>query len=107
MSSRDEIIAFIQDSRLLETCVDYQLLKFQGNHQNKEDIIQDAWLWLLTYDEAKLNDAYEHKHLNALITRYLQNQINSTTSEYWRRYRRAQVTSDEISQKLINTLEDS
>ena len=34
----------------------------------------------------KLNDAYLNKHLNALITRYIQNQLFSKTSEYFRKY---------------------
>ena len=46
------------------------------------------WLWLLTYDIEKLSDAYENKHLNALITRFLQNQLFSKNSDFFYRYRR-------------------
>lgn len=83
---RSEVIDYILKSKLLTTCVDYQLKKQPQHYGNRDDIISDAWVWLLTYDEAKLIDAYEHKHLNALITRFLQNQVFSSTSEYYRKY---------------------
>lgn len=74
------------DSGLLVTCVDYQIKKQLQHYPNRADIIQDAWEWLLTYDERKLIDAAEGHHLNALITRYLQNQMFSRTSKYYRNY---------------------
>ena len=83
---REEIIKDILESGLLTTCVDYQLKKQPQHYMNRDDIIQDAWLWLLSYDIQKLNDAYINKHLNALLTRYIQNQIFSKTSEYFRKY---------------------
>lgn len=83
---RSEVIDYILKSKLLTTCVDYQLKKQPQHYGNRDDIISDAWVWLLTYDEDKLADAYEHKHLNALITRFLQNQVFSSTSEYYRKY---------------------
>ena len=63
---------------------------------------QEMWLWLLTYDEAKLSDAYENKHLNALITRYLQNQLFSKNSEFYYRYRR--VSESRQTQVPIETI---
>lgn len=95
---RDEIIKSIDESGLLITCVDYQLKKQPQHYANRDDIIQDAWLWLLTYDLEKLWDAYTNKHLNAMITRYLQNQIFSKTSDYWRRY----IRFDTITEGMEN-----
>lgn len=95
---RDEIIKSIDESGLLITCVDYQLKKQPQHYANRDDIIQDAWLWLLTYDLEKLWDAYKNKHLNAMITRYLQNQIFSKTSDYWRRY----IRFDTITEGMEN-----
>ena len=71
---REEIIKDILESGLLTTCVDYQLKKQPQHYANRDDIIQDAWLWLLSYDIQKLNDAYINKHLF------------SKTSEYYRKY---------------------
>ena len=96
--SKQEIINEIYNSKLLITCVDYQLKKQPQHYQYRDDIISDAWLWLLTYDEDKLRDAYDNKHLNALITRYLQNQLFSTTSEYYRKY----IKFNTITENLEN-----
>lgn len=93
---RDDIIREILDSGLLTTCVDYQLKKQPQHYENRDDIISDAWIWLLTYDEAKLQDAYENKHLNALLTRYLQNQLFSKTSEYYRKYIKLSSLSEDL-----------
>lgn len=94
--NREAIIKDIMDSRLLTTCVDYQLKKQPQHYANRDDIISDAWLWLLTYDEDKLIDAYSGKHINALITRYLQNQLFSKTSEYYRKYIKPSETREEM-----------
>lgn len=96
--NRNEIIKNIIDTNLLNTCVDYQLKKQPQHYQYRDDIINDAWVWLLTYNEDKLTNAAEGKHLNALITRYLQNQIFSKTSDYYRRY----IKFDNITEDLDN-----
>ena len=95
--NRDDVIKSIMDSGLLITCVDYQLKRQPQHYEHRGDIIGDAWVWLLTYDEQKLIDAYTNKHLNALITRYLQNQLFSTTSEYYRKYIKLNSISEELS----------
>lgn len=102
--NRNEIIQNIIDTNLLETCVDYQLKKQPQHYTYRDDIINDAWVWLLTYNERKLINAAEGKHLNALITRYLQNQIFSKTSDYYRKYIRYDILSDDLDG--IKDLED-
>lgn len=75
---------------LLKECMDYQFLKLckldPGKRQFKDDLFQDICIWLLTYDNDKLNDAYRKKHMNALITRIIQNQIYSASSKFFRQY---------------------
>lgn len=94
--NRQEIIDNILDSGLLVTCVDYQLKRQPQHYQNRADIIQDAWLWLLSYDIEKLTDAYLNNHLNALLTRYIQNQIFSKTSDYYRKYVKLNTLSEDL-----------
>lgn len=94
--NRQDIIDNILDSGLLVTCVDYQLKKQPQHYQYRDDIINDAWYWLLTYNEDKLIDAYLNNHINALITRYLQNQLFSKTSEYYRKYIKLNSLSEEL-----------
>ena len=94
--NRDTIIQDILKSGLLVTCVDYQLKRQPQHYQNRADIIQDAWLWLLSYDIEKLTDAYLNNHLNALLTRYIQNQIFSKTSDYYRKYVKLNTLSEDL-----------
>ena len=98
MSKREEVIEYLFKSKLGVTCIDYQLKKQPQHYCNREDIIQELYLWILTYDEEKLWDAYSNNHLNSLITRYLQNQLFSTTSEYYRKY----IKFNTITENLEN-----
>lgn len=75
---------------LLKECMNYQFLKLcrldPGKRQFKDDLFQDICVWILTYDNEKLNDAYRNKHVNALFTRIIQNQIYSASSKFYRQY---------------------
>lgn len=88
-------------SGLVETCVSYQLNKCK-NPYFKEELIQETYLWLMTYDIEKLQDAYVHRHLNALITRYLINQWFSNTSPFYKNFKRFDMQADEITQKELD-----
>ena len=87
MTDRNVIIAHISGTGLADRCLVYQT-RYEKDPFLREEISQELWLWLLTYDEAKLSDAYENKHLNALITRYLQNQIFSKNSQFYYTHKR-------------------
>ena len=75
---------------LLKECIEFQFKKLcfldPGKRQFKEDLLQDVAVWILTYDNEKLNDAYRNKHVNALFTRIIQNQIYSNSSKFYRQY---------------------
>mgnify|MGYP003297915889 CR=1 FL=1 len=102
MTTREDVIKYLEESKLLETCVDYQLKKSPKHFENRDDILQDAWIWILTYDEDKLLNAFDNKHMNALITGYLCRQIHSSTSEYYRKYVRFQEKTTEITQEIMD-----
>lgn len=91
----DEVKKELIQTRLIETCVDYQTKKFK-QQINKDDIIQDTWAWILQYNPEKLYDAWQKKHLNALITAYLTRQLFSKNSPYYRTYLKFDQTTDEI-----------
>ena len=95
---RKEIIDKIIKERLVETCVQYRLNKCKSNYY-KEELIQECYLWLSTYDITKLTDAYENKHLSALITSYVIRQFYSGTSDFYKRYKRWDERTDEITDK--------
>lgn len=95
---RTEILNKIIKERLVETCVQYRLNRCKSSYL-KEELTQECYSWLCTYDIAKLTDAYENKHLSALITRYLINQFFSKTSDFYKRYKRWDERTDEITDR--------
>lgn len=85
---------------LLTRCMEYQFAKIDKTY--KEDLMHDIVVELMQYDNIKLNDAHERKHMNALLTRWIQNNVRSKTSWFYRRYKRWDALSQEISDKERN-----
>ena len=98
---RKEIIDYVIKTKLVETCVKFNTNK-SSNTYLKDDLIQECYLWLSMYDIEKLTNAYENKHINALITRFIQNQWFSKTSPFYRIYKRFDLNSEEITQKELD-----
>lgn len=98
---RKEIIEYVIKTKLAERCVAYQTNKSSVAYL-KEELLQELYLWLSTYDLNKLCDAYENNHLNALITRWISNNWFSKTSPFYRNLRRYDLLSDEITQKELD-----
>lgn len=97
LKSNAEIVEEVLE--LAKTCLDYQFLRIKDEKwkmQYKDDLYQDLILFLLEYDNEKLNNAYWNKHMNALITRIIQNQIYSTTSKFYHSYLRFRLQSNEL-----------
>ena len=90
LKSNEEIVREVLESGLLKKCVDMQFSKLAktdpGKLQFKNDLFQDMVIILYEYDPKKLNNAYQHNHMNALITRILLNNLYSTTSAFYRNY---------------------
>ena len=59
----------------------------------KEDLFQDLIVFLLTYNNEKLNNAHHYNHMNALLTRIIQNQIYSDHSKFYLDYIRIHNTT--------------
>lgn len=96
--SRDEIIKYLEKSKLIETCVQYRLNRCKDKEMLKE-MVQETWVWALTYDLDKMVDAYLNGHLSALITRFICNQYFSRTSAFYRQFKKFDLFTDEISDK--------
>ena len=98
--TNEEILNIYLENGLIDKCLDHQFAKmdkqFKGDYRN--DLVID----LLEYDNAKLNSAHEGKHMNALLTRIIQNNIFSKTSWYYRRYVRFDRQTDEITEREKN-----
>lgn len=53
-----------------------------------DDLVQEIYLILLEYDQAKLQTIYENNQLNFWLTRIIKNQYCSTTSPFYKKYRK-------------------
>lgn len=84
---------------LIRTCIDCQFssVKDEYTKQFKDDLFQDLIVTLYEYDNEKLNNAYEGNHLNALISAIIVKSVWSQTSQFYRRYKKFGLRSDEIS----------
>lgn len=100
MVERDEITRHLLETGLVEECIHYQLIRCNDAYL-KEEMTQETWLWLLGYDLGKLSDAYENGHLNALITRFIQNQWFSNRSAFHYTYRKKDRITDEITAEAL------
>lgn len=94
--SNSEIVDIYLKNRLIKQCVECQMSKVK-DRQFEDDLFQDTVLWMLTYDNEKLNDAHINNHMNALISRYLINNIWSTTSAFYSMYYKQQNREQEIT----------
>ena len=63
---------------------------------------QEVFLWLCQYDIEKLSNAYYNRHLNALCTRFIQNQWFSKTSPFYKAFKKFDMNSDEITERELN-----
>lgn len=61
------------------------------------DLVQMVYLALLEYDEAKLQDLWEHRQMRFFIARIILNQYRSRKSPFHRLVRGFRVRSDELS----------
>lgn len=95
---RTEIINYVLKTKLAERCIAYQTNKSSAKYF-KEELLQELYLWLGTYDLDKLVDAYENHHMNALITRWISNNWFSKTSPFYRNFKRYDLLSDEITKQ--------
>lgn len=105
MYSNREIVDMYLNNRLLLTCVECQFAKLK-NKNNLEDFFQDLVLYLLSYDNEKLNNAHLNNHFNALVTRIIQNNIFSVTSPYYKNYIKFESKTEEINNKIRETVID-
>lgn len=88
MLSNREIVDIYLQNGLIKKCIDMQFLKLRDMYktQFRDDMMQDLVIILLEYDNAKMNNAHENNHMNALITRMLINNLWSNTSKFYRTY---------------------
>jgi hypothetical protein len=71
-----------------------------------DDFVQEIYLILLEYDQEKLEAIYEKGDINFFLTRIIKNQWCSTTSPFYRKYRKYYEYADENKNNYINMDDD-
>ena len=99
--TRDEIIDWILKSGLVSRCVRYQT-KGTTDQWLKEELEEEIWLWLLTYEWERLLSAWTGNHINALISAFIRNQYHSKTSNFYRTHKRFGLITDDITDRELN-----
>lgn len=61
-----------------------------------EDLCQMVYLILLEYDDAKIEDLWEHGQINFFIARVILNQYKSTNSPYYKLFRKYESKTIDI-----------
>jgi len=103
--TNNQIVTIYLENRLIDTCMECQFAKRKDLLKYYDDYFQDLIVTLLLYDNEKLNNAHQNNHFNALITRIIQNNINSTTSEFYRKYIKYDNNKEELTPKY-NEIEE-
>lgn len=67
-----------------------------------KDLEQDIYISLLEYDNEKLSAMYEKGQLLFFVTRMLTNNINSSNSPYYMKYKRFQLLSNPLLETDTN-----
>ena len=102
MTNFEILNEYMLDNGLFDTCLEHQFSKAGAKKQYKDDLKNDLVLEILQYDNAKLNDVVQRKHVNAFLTRLIQNNLFSKSSWFWRRYIRPDEMGDELTEKELN-----
>lgn len=87
MTKREIVNQYLIDSKLIEDCIYYQCFNSTTPYE-REELTQLIWLSVLEYDEDRLFEMYEQKHLNAFLTSMIRRQVFSNTSPFYVTYRK-------------------
>lgn len=92
--NKNDVIEIIAKERMVEQIVS-NIAKSADNLL--QDLQQDIYVDLLTKDEDKIVKLYESGQLKYFITRMVINNIHSTNSPYWCKYKRFTQNMNEIT----------
>ena len=101
---RQQIISELLTATTVDDCVNYQMK--DATEYYRDEMRQNIWLWLLTYDIRKLSakervELHFKAHLNALVTRFISTQYWSKNSPFHKVYRKMQSLEDEIGYEAL------
>lgn len=97
-----EIINIYLKNGLIEECAGYQFGKLANEKwkmQYSGDMINDLIIVMAEYPNEKLNHIHRNKHMNAWLTRVLQNNLMSSSSKFYHQYLKFNLRTEDISWK--------
>lgn len=101
VKTKNEVIDILARSKTVETL----LGKIShGSFPHLDDLAQDIYLSLLLKDDDKIVSMYNDKQLLFYIIRIIRNNLYSTTSPYWRQYRRYTSTNIDLDSIDVSNL---
>lgn len=92
------IVELVEKTHLLDNIIKH--ITNGSNDPDLMDLSQDIYISLLV--DAKLSGIYERGELNFYLARLVMNNIASSTSPYYRIYKRPKLISDPISKAVMN-----
>jgi len=92
--TRQEIVAQLARERRVETMVEN--IARQPLTADLKDLAQMVYVILLEYDEEKLLDLWTNGQMNFFIARIVINQYRSTSSPFYKLYRKYASKAEEI-----------
>lgn len=76
------------------------ILHDKGDSQYKEDLLQEIMLIILEYDKKVIEELYNNKNnnnaLKYFLVRIIKNQYYSTTSPFYKTFKKFSQSSDEL-----------
>lgn len=98
---KEEIIEYLYRNNIVsDICKNVT----RSNSYYVEDLIQEIFIILLEYNEDKLKFAYENNQLKFLISRLVTNQYNSSTSGFYKKFKKDRHNSTDITYDIENKL---
>lgn len=91
-----EAVEYIIENKIVETLIrDYKI-----ENEFKDDLMQETYLILLSYDQDKLHQLIEKNQIKFYIARIIKNQYFSKSCEFFRRYKRPLLLKDTLNNIL-------
>lgn len=105
--SNAEILNIYLENGLIEKCLSFQFAKLKEpwKMQFSGDMLDDLVVIIAEYDNNKLNNVHRNKHMNAWLTRVLQNNLMSKSSKFYHQYLRFNLKTDDLDEVQYETTE--
>lgn len=94
----DSIIYELYDKNIVRDII----INLKVKYNDIDDLEQEIYMILLTYDKDKIIDMYNKKQLNYFIVGIVKRQYNSRTSPYYKKYKKYYSIVDE---NTVNAVE--